>query len=78
MSKGVCLKHKLTCPSCGARDLDISNYDSMMVLRADTALFTLHCGHCATKISSLQPIPPNLRDEVLFAAIEVGAGMGIE
>lgn len=68
----------LTCPSCGANDLDLRSYDSMMVLRSDLALFSIHCGHCAAKISTLQPIPPSLREEVRFAAIEVGAGMGME
>lgn len=72
------MKHVLVCPSCRARDLDVSDYDSMMVLRVDLALFTLHCPHCGSKISSIQPIPPSLREEVRFAAIEVGAGMGIE
>lgn len=50
----------------------------MMVLRVDFALFTLTCPHCKAKVSTLQPIPPALRDEVRFAAIEVGAGMGAE
>ncbi|WP_165056470.1 MULTISPECIES: UDP-N-acetylmuramoylalanyl-D-glutamate--2,6-diaminopimelate ligase [unclassified Adlercreutzia] len=68
----------LTCPSCGAHDLDLRAYDSLMVLRPDLALFSLHCNHCATKVSTLQPIPPDLREEVRFAAVEVGAGMGLE
>ena len=68
----------LTCPSCGANDLDLRAYDSMMVLRPDLALFSIHCTHCSTKISTLQPIPASLREEVQFAAIEVGAGMGME
>lgn len=72
------MSHLLTCPSCGARDLDLHAYDSMMVLRADTALFTLYCPHCAAKVSSLHPIPLSMREEVRFAAIEVGARMGIE
>ncbi len=48
----------------------------MMVLRADLAFFTLLCPQCGTKVSALQPIPLALREEVRFAAIEVGAGMG--
>lgn len=67
---------RLTCPSCGAKDLDIRRYDSMMVLRKDTALFALHCPHCSTVVSSVQAIPQELNDEVRFAAAQLGAGMG--
>ena len=66
----------LSCPTCGQSDLDVCRYDSMMVLRADLAFFTLRCPQCGTKVSALQPIPLALREEVRFAAIEVGAGMG--
>ena len=64
------------CPACGASDVDVLTYDSMMVLRPDTALFSLTCPHCATRLSAMQAIPPSLREEVQFAAIELGAGMG--
>lgn len=70
------MRSSVTCPACGAADLDVQSYDSMMVLRPDMALFSLTCPHCATRISAMQPIPPSLREEVLFAAIELGAGMG--
>ncbi len=70
------MPHVLTCPSCGAHDLDLCDYESMMVLRSDIALFTLKCKYCANRVSSLQPIPECLRDEVRFAAREIGAGMG--
>ncbi|WP_232501819.1 UDP-N-acetylmuramoylalanyl-D-glutamate--2,6-diaminopimelate ligase [Eggerthella sp. YY7918] len=68
----------ITCPSCGTVDLDVCRYDAMMVLRSDLALFTLHCPQCGTVVSGLHSIPLQLRDEVRFAAIEVGAGMGRE
>lgn len=68
----------LTCPACGFRSLDLNDYESMIVLRADLALFSLRCNRCASKISSIQPIPATLREEVRFAAIEIGAGMGLE
>ncbi len=70
------MRRAVTCPACGAADLDVRTYDSMMVLRADLALFSLTCPHCATRLSSLSPIPPELREEIMFAAIELGAGMG--
>lgn len=72
------MAHSLTCPTCKASDLDLCRYDSMMVLRKDIALFTLHCPHCGTVVSGVQPIPLQLREEVRFAALEVGAGMGRE
>ena len=66
----------IQCPKCGATDLDLVRYDSMIVVRSDMAMFTLTCDHCNSKVSSMQPIPLALREEVRFAAIEVGAGMG--
>lgn len=70
------MRSTVTCPACGATDLDVCSYESMMVLRPDLALFSLVCPHCSTRLSSLQAIPACLRDEVMFAAIELGAGMG--
>ena len=72
------MSRSVVCPACGASDLDVCRYDAMMVLRADFALFTLRCPQCGTAVSSMQHIPLQLRDEVRFAAIEVGAGMGRE
>ena len=66
----------VTCPACGAGDLDVRTFDSMMVLRPNLALFSLACPHCAATVSAIQPIPSSLREEVQFAAIELGAGMG--
>lgn len=68
----------VTCPGCGATDLDVCDYESMMVLREDLALFSLRCPVCGAKLSSMQRIPQRLSEEVRFAAIEVGAGMGRE
>jgi hypothetical protein len=48
----------------------------MMVLKADSALFTLCCPHCSKAVSSIRAIPDELKDEVRFAAIELDAGMG--
>lgn len=70
------VKAKVTCPACGADDVDVRSYESLMALRSDMALFTLTCPHCAARISALLTIPPELREEVVFAAIELGAGMG--
>lgn len=70
------MSHGVTCPGCGASGLDVCAYESMMVVRADLAMFTLRCPKCGAKVSSMQPIPQRLCEEVRFAAIEVGAGMG--
>lgn len=66
----------LTCPACGAKDIDVCSYESMMVLREDVALFTVRCPHCSTMVTSVSTIPLRLREEVWFAAIELDAGMG--
>lgn len=68
----------MTCPACNASDLDVCRYEAMLVVRADLALFTVRCPHCGAMVSAVQTIPLQLRDEVRFAAIEVGAGMGRE
>lgn len=72
------MSQNMTCPACGATDLDVCRYESMMVVRADLALFTLRCPHCDATVSDVQTIPLELREAVRFAAIEVGAGMGRE
>lgn len=70
------MKWSIICPVCGAADFDACHYDSMMVLRDDLAMFTLRCPSCGATVSSMQAIPLQLREEVRFAAIEIGAGMG--
>lgn len=70
-----CKNKNVVCPACGAPDLDLCKYDSMMVLRADFALFTLHCPYCGSQVSAAHGIPPELYDEVRYAAIETSAGM---
>lgn len=70
--------YELSCPACHARGLDVRSYESMMVLHPNIALFTVRCPSCDTRVSSLQPIPASLRDEVDFAAIELHAKMGRE
>ena len=69
---------KLSCPACKTTSLDVRDYDSMMVLGKGMALFTVHCPNCGTSVSIVHAIPPCLREEIDFAAIELGAGMGKE
>ena len=66
----------LKCPSCKESNLNLLNYSGLMLVREDLGLFTLTCPSCNQKVSSIQPIPPELRGEVEQAAREIGAGMG--
>ena len=66
----------VNCPQCGSSALNLHRYESMIVVTPEYALFTVRCPQCDTSVSSLRPIPQDMRDEVQFAAIEVGAGMG--
>lgn len=68
----------LHCPKCGCEELDVRKYESMVVVSRDHALFTMSCPSCGTRVSSMQPIPIEMRELVRYAAIEVGAGMGRE
>ena len=68
----------LTCPACHLGELSVADYESMMVLRSDLALFTLRCPLCGHRVSTLQCIPPTLEADVRSAADAVGAGMGAE
>ena len=68
----------MNCPKCGYANLDPHDYESMIVVTSDCALFTVRCASCGSRVSGLRPIPPDMREEVRFAAIEVGAGMGRE
>ena len=69
---------KLTCPRCAAKALDVYDYESMIVISSAHAMFTMRCPECGTLASSVQVIPRELREQVRYAAIEVGAGMGRE
>lgn len=66
----------LSCPHCNAGDIDLHGYESMIVITPESALFTVRCPSCGARVSSLREIPVDMREEVRFAAIEVGAGMG--
>lgn len=67
----------ITCPSCGIGKLNLFDYTSLMVIRPELGLFSMVCPECQTKISSMQPIPPSLFDEIRSAAASVDAGMGL-
>ncbi len=67
---------EIACPKCRFNRLDLSAYNSMMVLSQDSALFTLECPQCGTRLSFMHRIPPCLRGEVEYAAAKLGAGMG--
>ncbi|MEE8723098.1 MAG: UDP-N-acetylmuramoylalanyl-D-glutamate--2,6-diaminopimelate ligase [Eggerthellaceae bacterium] len=70
------MANRITCPNCGRIKFDLHDYESMIVIDDRHALFSLRCPTCGQTVSSVQAIPLDLREEVRFAAIEVGAGMG--
>lgn len=69
-------RYSFVCPHCASARLNMLDYESLMVLRADLGLFTVHCSACGQKTSLLRPIPGCLQDEVAHAAEAAGAGMG--
>lgn len=66
----------MVCPACGMRDLNLQEYVSLMVLKPRVGLFTLQCPSCQAKVSSIQPIPPELEPVITQAAQKLNAGMG--
>ncbi|MFR5091891.1 MAG: UDP-N-acetylmuramoylalanyl-D-glutamate--2,6-diaminopimelate ligase [Adlercreutzia equolifaciens] len=70
------VKAKVTCPACGADDVDVRSYESLMALRSDLALFTLTCPHCAARISALLTIPPELREGSCICRYRAGRWYG--
>ena len=64
------------CGRCGSTEFDLREFDTMMVLSPDLALFGLSCPRCSTQVSALCVIPPHLYPVVREAALDVGAGMG--
>ncbi len=66
----------MICPSCGARDLNLLDYASLMVLKPRVGLFTMQCPTCQAKVTSIQAIPPELDEGILAAAEMLDAGMG--
>lgn len=71
------METQFACPHCNKALLDVHDYESMIVITPDYALFTRTCPSCKTRVSTLRPIPDDMRDEILYAAIEVDAGMGL-
>ncbi len=66
----------MKCPQCGFENIELQGYESMIVVARNLALFTVRCPSCGARVSGLHAIPPELHDEVQYAAIQVGAGMG--
>lgn len=70
------MKKNMQCPKCGTTDIDLTHFQSMMLVSQDEALFTLQCPHCGNKISSVCAIPAPLQDKIKSVASELDAGMG--
>ena len=69
---------KVCCPACKCQEVDLRNYDALLVLRKDFGLFSLTCPRCSTALSMVREIPESLRDEVYYAAVQIGTGTGWE
>ena len=70
---GVGMVQSLACPACSASRLDMRDCESMMALRGNLALFSVRCPTCSARISTIQPIPVEMRGEFMAAAKKVGA-----
>ncbi len=68
--------YSFMCPHCASARLNMLDYESLMVLRADLGLFCVHCPACGQRTSLLRPIPSCLEGEVAHAAEDANAGMG--
>lgn len=66
------------CACCGSTEFDLHDFDTMMVLCSELALFGLHCPHCSTHVAAVCAIPHDMLGLVYEYALEVGAGMGRE
>ena len=64
------------CARCGSTEFDLHEFDSMMVLSNELALFGLRCPYCSAHVHAVCVIPLDMRGQVKAAALEVGAGMG--
>ena len=66
------------CARCGSTEFDLHEFDTMMVLCEQLALFGLRCPRCDASVAAMCTIPPDMQDYVRAVALEVGAGMGRE
>lgn len=64
------------CASCGSTEFDLHEFDTMMVLCPELALFGLRCPYCGAQVAAVCVIPQDMQQLVLESALEVGAGMG--
>ena len=64
------------CGRCGSTEFDLHEFDTMMVLCDQLALFGLRCPNCSTQVAAVCVIPQDMQPLVRFSAREVGAGMG--
>lgn len=66
----------VTCKVCGSTNFDLHDYDSMMVLSREVALFTLRCPDCGASVTAPCAIPEDLLPAIEETARRIGAGMG--
>ena len=66
------------CAFCGSTEFDLHEFDTMMVLCPELALFSLPCPYCGTQVAAVCVIPHDMQALVRESAAMVGAGMGHE
>lgn len=66
------------CARCSSTEFDLHDFETMMVLCEQLALFTLRCPYCGSHVAAVCVIPEDMLPMVRSAALEVGAGMGHE
>ena len=66
------------CAFCGSTEFDLHDFDTMMVLCPELALFGLRCPVCGAQVAAVCVIPPDMQGMVQRSALDVGAGMGRE
>ena len=64
------------CANCGSTDFDLHDFDTMMVLCPQLAMFGMRCPDCGANVAAVCVIPLDMQDQVRRSAISLGAGMG--
>ena len=67
---------EIKCKACGSTDFALTDYESLLALSSDLAVFTLRCPHCKTPTVVVCSIPEEIRADIDAAADKLGAGMG--
>ncbi|MBQ9069661.1 MAG: UDP-N-acetylmuramoylalanyl-D-glutamate--2,6-diaminopimelate ligase [Eggerthellaceae bacterium] len=75
-SGGTGMGTVVECAKCGSTEFDLREFESMMVLCDQLALFGLRCSRCRSHVFAVCVIPHELQPQIEAAAAKLGAGMG--